>query len=194
MTTCDPHGCAGLCVEGGLEAAYAEHLGTLVARARRVVVDPHLAEEAAHEALLRAWRSCARFDPERGPVRPWLLAITANVARDYVRARMRRPITAAFGAVGEATPDRTGERPLELVLRRRELVAALDVLSNEHRDAVVHTFLLDRPYDEVAARLRIRPGTLRSRVHYALAQLRAILEPVGEPVSRSAQGRSRLAG
>jgi len=174
MVTCHPEGCAGLCCDAGLAAAYDEHHAILVARARQVVVDPHLAEEAAQETFTRAWRSCARFDPRRGPLRQWLLAICVNVARDYVRARVRRPTT----RLGDATqPLSTGDGGVEHVLCRAALVEALERLTPEHREALVHTFLLDLPYAEVAERLGVRPSTLRTRVHYALRHLRSELQP-----------------
>ena len=174
MTTCRTDRCAGLCTESGFAAAYAEHHATLVARARRVVVDPHAAEDAAQEAFIRAWRACARFDPERGPLRQWLLAITVNVAKDHVKARVRRR-TEVLHDPGRLPA--SGVDGIDRVLERAELGEALRVLSSDHRDALVHTFLLERPYSEVAAQLGIRQGTLRTRVHYALRRLRAELEP-----------------
>ncbi len=174
MTSCRTDGCAGLCTESGLAAAYAEHHRTLVARARRVVVDPHLAEDAAQEAFIRAWRACARFDPQRGPLRQWLLAITANVAKDYVKARLRRRTVVLDDA--SSLPD-SDVVAIDRMMERAELVEALGILSEDHRKALVHTFLLGRPYAEVAVQLGVRPGTLRTRVHYALRRLRAELEP-----------------
>jgi RNA polymerase sigma-70 factor (ECF subfamily) len=174
MTTCHADGCAGLCGEAGLTAAYAEHHGAMVARARRVVVDHHLAEEVAQEAFTRAWRACPRFDPRRGPLRPWLLVITANVAKDRVKARVRRPVAVRDDLVDRPVAVDGG---LDRVLVRADLVEALGTLSNEHRDALVHTYLLDRPSLEAAQHLGIERGTLRTRVHYALRRLRAELEP-----------------
>src|SRR3954452_14887214 len=103
--SCRPDGCAGLCTEAGLRAepgpprAAAASRHRLIARARRVLGDPALAEEAAQEALVRAWRSCATFDPAGAPVRAWLLTIVHHVAVDMARARARRP------PVSGASPD-----------------------------------------------------------------------------------------
>lgn len=69
-------------------------------------------------------------------------------------------------------PDRRGPRLLRAQLRH-----ALARLSPYHRNAVVETILRERPYAEVAAELGIPTGTLRTRVHYALRQLRAMLGP-----------------
>ena len=164
----------GLGTETWLTDAYVEHRSVLVARARRVVVDPHLAEDVVQEAYLRAWRARSRFDPRRGPVRQWLLAITANVAKDHVKARVRRRTDSLDDPGNVPGPGTDGSDP---VVDRVDLVEALGVLSEDHRDAVVHTFLLGRPYAEVAEQLGVPPGTLRSRVYYALRRLRTELEP-----------------
>jgi RNA polymerase sigma-70 factor (ECF subfamily) len=156
-----------------LTQAFTEHRSRLVARARRVVVDPASAEDVVQEAFIRAWRAAGRFEPDEGPMHAWLLVITTNVAKDFVRARSRRP--------GLLAPDLEPWAPLidgdiDRVTLRAELRAGLSRLTDAHRDAVVQTVLLDRPHRAVAAELGIRPGTLRSRLHYALRRLRAQLE------------------
>ena len=169
MTNCRPDGCAQLCTDEGLAAAHALYRGRLLARARRIVVDPHLAEEAVQEAFTHAWMACASFDPAAGPLLPWLLTITGNVSKDLVKARLRRPPLAV--APMEAPANHDADH-LERVVLRAELRSALVGISDDHRTAVVETILRDRPYAEVASELGIKSSTLRTRVHYALRQLR----------------------
>src|SRR5690242_21689916 len=86
-------GSAQLCSEQGMAAAHAAYHARLLARARRVVVDPDLAEDVVQEAFLRAWRACASFDPEGGPLVNWLLVITGNTAIDKIgRASCRERV------------------------------------------------------------------------------------------------------
>src|SRR6516162_9593650 len=92
---CGPDRCARLCTEEGMAAAHAAYHARMLARARRIVVDPDLAEDVVQEAFLRAWRACSSFDPVGGPLVNWLLVITANTAVDMVKARVRRPLLAA---------------------------------------------------------------------------------------------------
>ena len=173
---CRPGGCAGLCTEEGLRAADAAYRSRLLAQARRIVVDPALAEEAVQEGLLRAWRSCASFDPDGGPLLPWLLSLTRNVAIDLARWRSRRPPVAATAdpVVRQVPSQRIGAE--DLVLLREELVDAIADLGPTHRSVIVETVLRDRSHTEVAAELGIPSGTVRSRVHYALRQLRDRME------------------
>ena len=171
---CNPDGCARLCTEHGMAAAHVAYHARLLARARRIVVDPDLAEDVVQEAFLRAWRACSSFVPAGGPLVNWLLVITANTAIDLVKARVRRPPLASGAAQENAPADGLGD--IDLVILRSQLRHALSRLGAHHRDAVVETVLRDRPHAEVAAELGVTPGTLRTRVHYALRRLRSVLE------------------
>jgi RNA polymerase sigma-70 factor (ECF subfamily) len=172
--TCNPGGCAQLCTERGMAAAHAAYHARMLARARRIVVDPDLAEDVVQEAFLRAWRACSSFDPAGGPMVNWLLVITSNTAVDMVKARVRRPPVAS-GPAQENVPA-AGLGDIDRVVLRAQLRQALSSLGAHHREALVETVLRDRPHADVAAELGVTPGTLRTRVHYALRRLRSVLE------------------
>jgi RNA polymerase sigma-70 factor (ECF subfamily) len=167
-------GSAQLGTEQGMAAAHAAYHARLLARARRIVVDPDHAEDLVHQAFLRAWRSRSSYDPAGGPMVNWLLVITANTAIDMVKARVRRPPVAS-GSADENAPA-TGLSDIDRMILRSELRHALSRIGPHHRDAVVETVLRDRPYADVAAELGVAPGTLRTRVHYGLRRLRCALE------------------
>jgi RNA polymerase sigma factor (sigma-70 family) len=134
------------------------------------------AEEAAQDAFVKAYRALGRF--RRGaPLKPWLLRIVANEARNRRRAAGRREAltlrAAAQDRPGDAVPS-----PEAAVLKsesRQRLLAAIEQLSDEHRDAVACRYLLELSEEETAAALRIRRGTVKSRVARALERLRAEL-------------------
>jgi RNA polymerase sigma-70 factor, ECF subfamily len=177
MTPCNSRGCAGLCTDDGLAQAHRDYAARMYSRAVRIVVDPHLAEEAVQEAFVRAWRRCGSFDPALGRTGAWLVAITANVSVDLVRARARRPPVAPVedsdAAVASAAA--TTDRALEQVLLRDQLSGALKTIGAEQRMAVVETILRDRSYADVAGELGLPAATIRTRVHYGLKRLRTAL-------------------
>ena len=98
----------------------------------------------------------------------WLHRLTVNACLDLARRRRRRPIEVELDPIDSpATSD------VSAALADRELVnGALLRLDPDHRAVVAMHYLLDMPLPEVAAALRIPPGTAKSRLHYALAAMR----------------------
>ena len=131
------------------------------------------AEEAAHDAFLKAFNALRRF--RRGAsFRPWLLAIVANEARNRRRSAGRRHAL-ALRAAEEARPGDAAPSPEAAVLNRerQELVlAAVNRLSEEHRLVVACRYFLDLSEAEIASVLGIRTGTVKSRLSRALERLR----------------------
>ena len=135
------------------------------------------AEEAAQDGFVKAYRALGRF--RRGaPFRPWLLRIVANEARNRRRSAARRE-RLSLRAAAEARPGDAVPSPEAALLSREEqgrLLAAVERLSDEHRDAIACRYFLDLSEDETAAALHVRRGTVKSRLSRALDRLREELE------------------
>ena len=135
--------------------------------ARLVLRDPELARDAVQEALIRAWRDLPRLrDPERFDA--WLYRLTINACLDQTRRRRRRPIEV------ELTPiDMPAASDMSGALADRDLVdAAMQRLDDAGRAIVVLHYFLGLPLTEVAATLGIPIGTVKSRLHRALGEMR----------------------
>jgi len=132
------------------------------------------AEEAAHDAFVKAFGALGRF--RRGkPFRPWLLAIVANEARNRRRSAGRRHAL-ALRAAEEIRPGDAAPSPEAAVLGREQLgvlLEAVNRLSEEHRLVVAYRYFLDLSEAETASVLGIRRGTVKSRLSRALERLRA---------------------
>jgi RNA polymerase sigma-70 factor (ECF subfamily) len=157
---------------------YDEHGRYLVAYATRLTGDRQLAEDIVQETLLRAWRHADRLTDEQGSVRGWLLTVTRNIATDKARARKARPPEVEEGP--EVHDVRSVRDHAEDVANSLVVAEALRTLSPEHRAALVETYYQGRTMTEAARVLGIPPGTVKSRVHYALQQLRVTLAPKPE--------------
>jgi RNA polymerase sigma-70 factor, ECF subfamily len=135
------------------------------------------AEEAAQDAFVKAHRALDRFR-EGSPLRPWLLTIVANEARNRVRAAGRRERLALRVAEerrpGDAVP--SPEAALLDLEQRDELMAALAELPENDRQAIACRYLLDLSEEETAAALDCPRGTVKSRLSRALARLREQME------------------
>jgi RNA polymerase sigma-70 factor (ECF subfamily) len=159
-----------------VRAAYAAHGPELYRFALRSLGDAGLAEEAVQSTYVRAWRSAERFDEELGSLRTWLFAIIRNVVIDLARARSIRP----GPAPSDAGADRAGtDDDIDRLLVSWQVEEALRRLSHDHRVVLVETYYRARPYEAVAAELGIPIGTVKSRVYYALRQLRLALDELG---------------
>ena len=135
------------------------------------------AEEAAQDGFVKAYRALGRF--HRGaPFRPWLLRIVANEARNRRRSAARRE-RLSLRAAAEARPGDAVPSPEAALFAREsqeQLLAAIERLSEDHRDAIVCRYVLDLSEDETAAALGVRRGTVKSRLSRALERLREELE------------------
>jgi RNA polymerase sigma-70 factor (ECF subfamily) len=142
----------------------------LYAVAFRIVRDADQAEDAIQDGIVRCWRDLRGLrDPERFDA--WLYRLVVNACRDQVRRARRRPVE-----VRVLPMDR--ESDAEEFARlddRDELERAFARLSIEHRSALVLTHYLGMSVAEAAAVLRVPPGTVYSRVHYAIQATRGLI-------------------
>lgn len=149
----------------------ASHVDRCYAVAYRILRDPHRAQDATQQALLGAWRDLPTLrDLERFDA--WLHRLVVNAC--YAEARGDRRWTARVRVI-------TSEPPIvpdvaRSVADRDELEIAFRRLSPEQRAVVVLHHHLGYPLTEIAATLGIPVGTARSRLHYAVRQLRAALD------------------
>ena len=131
------------------------------------------AEEAAQDGFVKAYRALGRF--RRGsPLQPWLLRIVANEARNRRRSAGRRE-RLALRAAAEVRPGDAVPSPEAALLARESqerLLAAVERLSDDHRDAVACRYFLQLSEEETAAALGVRRGTVKSRLARALERLR----------------------
>ena len=130
------------------------------------------AEEVVQDAFVKAYRARGRFR-EGAPFRPWLLAIVANEARNRRRSLARRARFELHTVEERPSADAAPSPEAALLVReqRAQLLAAIDTLGEEQRQAIACRYLLGLSERETAAVLGCRPGTVKSRLSRALANL-----------------------
>ena len=135
------------------------------------------AEDAAQEGFVKAYRGLDRFRLGAA-LRPWLLRIVANEARNRVRSSGRRHqlelrLTEGFRP-GDAAP--SPEAVAVAADERRRLLAMINALSEEDRQVIASRYFLQLSGEETAAALGIPEGTVKSRLSRALARLKTRVE------------------
>ncbi|WP_037409448.1 RNA polymerase sigma factor [Candidatus Solirubrobacter pratensis] len=132
------------------------------------------AEEAAQEGFVKAWRALGRFR-EGAPLRPWLLTIVANEARNRRRSAGRRAELELRAARDE---DAGGSAESEALAHesRGALLGALSRLRADDRLVLGCRYLLELTEAETAAALGVPAGTVKSRTSRALARMRGEVE------------------
>ena len=154
--------------------------------------DADEAEDVAQETFIRAYHSFNRFDAER-PLRPWLLKIAANLARNRHRSMGRY-----LGALGRLLHSEAGlpRSPVEdasaLRQRSQELWRAVRKLDETGQQVIYLRYFLDLPVDETAETLGIAAGTVKSRLHRALSRLRQVIEKEAPGLKDWSDGREEL--
>ncbi|MFL6138541.1 MAG: RNA polymerase sigma factor SigE [Frankiaceae bacterium] len=151
-----------------------EHGARVYRLAFRLTGDRHDAEDLTQEVFVRVFRSLADYRP--GTFEGWLHRITTNLFLDQVRRRRR----IRFEGLPEDTerlagPAATPAEVYEDTHLDSDVQRALDALLPEYRAAVVLCDIEGLSYEEIAATLGIKIGTVRSRIHRGRSQLRASL-------------------
>jgi RNA polymerase sigma-70 factor (ECF subfamily) len=146
--------------------------------AMRVLRDEGLAEDAVQEGFLTVWRNAAAFRAERAKASTWILTLVHRRAVDIVRREDRRRASALPDAAAAELKDPGAETDEAAWLRfeRERVQAALGKLPDTQREALELAYYGGFSQSELAERLGVPLGTIKSRMHTGLARLRELLD------------------
>lgn len=151
-----------------LFAHYAPRVKTLLVRSGST---PSAAEELAQEVMLAVWRKAHYFDPKRASAAAWIFTIARNLRIDAARRAARPQLDADDPSM---TPDE--EPQADVVVERAErderIRAAFTQLPPNQAEVVRMHFLDDAPHTEIADRLGLPLGTVKSRLRLAFAKIK----------------------
>ena len=157
-----------------LEALYDAHAPSVWRYVVHLTGDPAGADDIVQETLLRAWRSPRILEQEPESARSWMFTVARNLVIDEVRsARHRHEVRVA------ELPERGREDGTDALFETLLVEEALAGLDLEHRAVIVHAYYGGCSIAEVARRLGIPEGTVKSRLHYGLRSLRLALQEKG---------------
>jgi RNA polymerase sigma-70 factor (ECF subfamily) len=165
--------------QAALGRLYDRYHRLVYSLAVRVVEDGAAAEEIAQDVFLKLWRSAPAFDAARGDLVSWLVTVTRNRAIDQLRSRQQRDAR-AWVALPEA-PDQAwflASPPVQVNLDAVDRMAkALQQLPEKHRRLLELAYYEGYTQSEIAAKLEMPIGTVKTWTRSALETLRQALEP-----------------
>ncbi len=151
---------------GALASLYDRHSGVLLGLAMRIVRDRREAEDLLHDVFLEAWRSAKDFDPKRGRVRTWLAIRMRSRALDLQKsARVSR--NAGDAGLDLLVDDNQNASPDHARVR-----TALAALGADQRRVLELAYFEGLSCTEIAERISIPVGTVKSRIAAGLDRLR----------------------
>ena len=165
-----------------LAEAYREWSSLVHTLAMRSLGNHHDAEDVTQQVFVAAWRSRHTLRPERGTVAGWLVGITRHKVADVHERRARQARDAAAVAA-QAMPDEHAPPPDDQLAARLVLHDELGRLGEPRGTIVRMAFLQDLTHDEIARRLELPLGTVKSHVRRGLLHLRTRMEEVNREPS-----------
>jgi RNA polymerase sigma-70 factor (ECF subfamily) len=185
--------------QDALAALYDRHVGSIFALARRLTSDRQIAEEVVQETFLALWNRAELFRAADGTLRAWLTAIARNRAIDRLRAARHRPALvsptgaddqadaealermAASGSVlASGAPPVGPQSAAEREWERGAVRQALETMPEDERMVIALAYDDELSQSEIAHRLDLPIGTVKTRTRRALRRLRVVLAPAFE--------------
>ncbi len=145
--------------------------------ARRVLIDPDLAEDATQETYLQVWQNAAKFNPDTGSALAWLMTIAHRRAVDKVRSA--QSATGREARYGAASQEIEHDDVADAVGSRLEAEAVNDclgTLTDMQQESVRLAYYGGLTYREVAGKLGAAVPTIKSRIRDGLIRLKNCLE------------------
>ncbi len=154
----------------------------LYALAFRMLGERADAEEVVMEAFMQAWKNAETFDHRRGSVGAWLTVMVRSRAIDRCRARSRQEKVVVHGgseeAAGVSTQREDPSRSVEVSEQRRIVIAALNGLPEAQREAIALAYYDGLSQTQIAEKLQLPLGTVKTRIRDGMRKLRSVLLPL----------------
>jgi RNA polymerase sigma-70 factor (ECF subfamily) len=165
--------------QGDVEAfaqIYDRHAGRLLALSQRMSLGTSEAQDLLHDVFLEAWQAVREYDPERASVRTWLLVRARSRALDRLGRNAReQTVRRSLPPDNAASPARAAPPHAERQIAVRE---ALDSLEPGVRETLELTYFAGLTAVEIAERMRVPLGTVKSRLARGLLLLESMLSEI----------------
>lgn len=158
-----------------IESLYDRYGRLAYGLAFRILNERGAAEDVVQEAFVSVWRHATGFDASRGSLRNWLLSIVRNRAIDRLRgsARIRTEVELADAEPRAEVPD--AWEAVALHLERKQIQESFNELPEPQRRTLELAYFGGYTHVEIAGRMRVPLGTVKSRMRIGLEKMRTFL-------------------
>jgi RNA polymerase sigma factor (sigma-70 family) len=164
-------GCAGG-DRAALRALYDAFAPRMLGVAMRLLRRRDLAEEVVHDAFMRIWEKAASYDPARGEPATWIFTILRRLALNVLRGEARTDLVEDYGRLDVASDEADAEAVVSALSDADALRRCLERLEPLRRHAIVLAYTRGLTHGELAERLGVPLGTVKSWIRRSLAALR----------------------
>jgi RNA polymerase sigma factor (sigma-70 family) len=155
-----------------LRVIYDREAAAMIGVAMRILRRRELAEEAVHDTFVRIWQKAASFDPARGEARSWLYAVLRHRALNILRGERRTDQLDDFDTLDLESGDESPEACVARLSDTKALRHCLEKLEPARRHAIVLAYVQGLTHGELAGRLGVPLGTVKSWIRRSLVTLK----------------------
>lgn len=161
--------------KSALQALYDVEAPRMIGAAFRLLKQHTLAEDAVHDAFLNIWSKAASFNPDLGSGRAWIYAVLRNRALNMLRSEDRVDYTADIEQFGLMSDEEDPEAVVSRLSDASALRRCLEQLDAKRRSAIVLAYIHGLSHGELAGRLNVPLGTMKSWIRRGLLALKECL-------------------
>jgi len=155
-----------------LRTIYDSEAPRMLGVAMRLLHRRALAEEAVHDTFMRIWQKADSFDETRGNARSWIYAVLRNRALNILRGESRTDLVEDFEPMGLASREEDAEAAMLRLSDSGTLRRCLETLEPTRRKAITLAYIHGLTHGELAGRLGVPLGTVKSWIRRSLVTLR----------------------
>ena len=145
----------------------------------RMIRDAATAEEVTLDVYQQVWRQASSYDQNRASITGWLFTIARSRAIDRIRSEARHRAVAVEDYVAIPDPSPTPEEHTDIALLRSRVQNGLMELPLEQREALLLAYFSGLSHSEIADRLKLPLGTVKTRIRLGMIRLRDLLDMYG---------------
>ena len=166
-----------------LEALYTRYQTPVYSLAMFMLKKPALAEEVTQDIFLNIWLKASSFNAERGQPRGWIMSVAHHKVIDLIRSQRRATVNTdpVDYETLDLLPDGgvSTEAQVEQSLERERIMRALETIPANQREVIMLAYFGGLSQSEMAEKLYLPLGTIKTRVRLAMLKLRTVLENDG---------------